>query len=367
MKKFYNQLEKGKNFFEAHYRHLMTLSFLVGFTIDNLTLTRIDLLLDNLILFTYLIIACAGIVATNFFEAHKLKGSLFARIGPFFPLAIQFALGGLFSGLFVFYSRSASLAGSWLFLVVLVGLLLGNEFFEKYYRKLAFQVSVLFFAFFSFAIFFIPVILKTFGVWTFVLSGVISILFIAFFVRALGHFIPSRVRETTKSLIIGVGGIFFAINIFYFTNITPPLPLSLKDAGVYHSVKRTPGGEYAVQYEPRKWYQFYKSYNDSFHLTEGGAVYFYSAVFAPTALGTHILHRWWYYDEIAEEWRETDKVRFPIVGGADGGYRGFSTKSVVVPGMWRVDVITERGQVLGRETFMIIKTEDSPALEWGIL
>jgi len=57
-----------------------------------------------------------------------------------------------------------------------------------------------------------------------------------------------------------------------------------------------------------------------------------------------------------------DTVRFDIVGGRDGGYRGYSFKKNLKPGDWRVDVITETDQLLGRKKFTLIEGDTPPKL-----
>ena len=42
-----------------------------------------------------------------------------------------------------------------------------------------------------------------------------------------------------------------------------------------------------------------------------------------------------------------------IFGGRDGGYHTYSIKGNIIPGLWRVDIETERGQIIGREEFKI--------------
>jgi hypothetical protein len=53
-------------------------------------------------------------------------------------------------------------------------------------------------------------------------------------------------------------------------------------------------------------------------------------------------------------WIATDRIGFEISGGREGGYRGFTGKSGITPGKWRVEVQTERGRVLGRIDFTVI-------------
>ena len=95
-------------------------------------------------------------------------------------------------------------------------------------------------------------------------------------------------------------------------------------------------------------------------------MYFYSAVFSPTDLDTKIFHSWQYFNEDKEKWIENFKIGYTIVGGRDGGYRGYSIKENIFSGRWRVDVMTEREQLLGRYKFTVVDVQILPVLETGM-
>ena len=98
-------------------------------------------------------------------------------------------------------------------------------------------------------------------------------------------------------------------------------------------------------------------------VVSGDPLYFYSAVFAPTKLKTTIVHRWQYFDRVREEWVTASDIPFPISGGRGEGYRGYSMKTALFPGLWRVQVMTERGAVIGRFRFEIFSATETPPLE----
>jgi hypothetical protein len=329
----------------------MTAAFLAGFIVDNFTLTRIDLAMTVIVLSTYLFVATLGFVLASI-----------SRGGALVPYATQFAFGSLLSGYFIFFTRSASLAGSWFFIFLLIIAIFGNEFLKEEYRRFELRATMLFAAFFFFAIIYVPVALKSMGAWMFLLSGLVSLASIWVVIRVIGRVAPEVVRTTRRTLIITIGGLFAGVNGLYFANIIPPIPLSLKDAGVYHFVSRAEVDGYTGRAEPVKWYDVLGRYHPQFHCTQGGPVFFYSAVFAPTALNTTILHEWQYYNELLGAWVTTDRLGFQITGGRDGGYRGYSVKQSILPGLWRVNVITERGQLVGRITFTVIDVPGSPLL-----
>lgn len=352
-----------QEFYTKHERHISSAALLFGFILDNLTLTRIDLWFDNLVLFTYLSIAGLGILVVNIYDSGRLRFALFEKLVPWLPTLVQFAFGGLFSGFFIFYSRSASLAGSWLFVGLLLALLIGNESFKTKYLRFGFQIGIFFTALFSFAIFYVPIVTKTLGAWTFMLSGVVSLVVISLFLYVIYRIVPWKLRQGWRYIVIIVGGIYLVINVMYFTNIIPPIPLSLKEAAVYHSIDKTPDGNYRVSYEKIPWYRWYERFAPTFHYAGGEGVHFYSAVFSPTDLNTDIVHVWDFYNEDKKQWQEMFRFSYHIVGGRDGGYRGYSLKETVYEGKWRVDVETPRGQLLGRYNFKVENVAEKPELQ----
>ena len=230
-----------------------------------------------------------------------------------------------------------------------------------------FQVSVFFTAVFSFFIFYIPVLLSDMGWAVFLLSGAVSVAVIAIFLWILAKTAGDKFSESRRTIILSTGVIYIILNIFYFTNIIPPIPLALKDADVYHFVARAEDGGYFARHEKRNWREWLPWNDKIFHIASGESVYFYSAIFAPTDLKAPVFHKWQYFDETRAEWVSSDILGFSIIGGRDGGYRGYSIKSNVFPGRWRVDIVTDRGQILGRESFMIKETKDIIEMEEDVL
>jgi hypothetical protein len=347
-------IKRGLDWFTRYERRISPIAFLGGILLDNLFLTRIDVWVNNLALFSYLVVTFMCIVFVSVHEERETRSSIPSPALPFLHFIMQFAFGGLFSGYVVYYTRSASFIVSWPFMLILFVLLAGSEFSKKRYAELRFQLPVFFTALFSFAIFYLPVVLKRIGDGVFLMSGIISLVGIFFLVILLARVVPERIRAIWKVLVVSIGSIYVLINIFYFTNIIPPVPLSLKDIGVYHSVEFTSEGDYAVSYEQNQgFFSWLKRPDSDFHRAPNEPVYVYSSVFAPTDLSTKIFHRWEHYDDAKREWVITDQVSFPIYGGRDGGYRGYSLKVNILPGRWRVSVINSHGQMLGRVAFTV--------------
>jgi len=337
-----------------YMRYVSPLSLIAGFVLDTLYLAkRVDLLLTNALLFTYLIIAALIILVINLIQTGRLRHPLYLKALPLLPVVAQFAFGGLFSAYLSLYSRSAAISLSWIFIAALVVFLVGNERFAHFYARFSVQMSIYFTVLFSFLIFFLPVVFHSIGTFMFLLSGALALALIAAFFAGLVRLMPEIATHRTR-VARTIAAIFILFNISYFTGVIPPLPLALKDAGIYHSVTRLPEGGYQVTGESVPWYEVFLRYNTTYHVRSGENAYAYSAVFAPSGLTVVVLHEWQRYDEGNKTWYTTDTVAFPIHGGRDGGYRGYSIKNGITEGRWRVNVVTVYGQLIGRISFSVV-------------
>lgn len=352
-----------KALFEKHREHFLTIAFVLGFIIDNITLNRVDQLFDNVILLTYVILAMGSLLVLYAASAGKFPEKLNNPLRKYAPLVTQYAFGGLFSGMLIFYGRSGSWLVSWPFLLIILGAIWGNETIRDRVQRLLYNIGMLFIGFFSYVVLVVPVVLGKMGPWVFVGSGILALVIMLLFVRVLGWVVPKFITLHKRAMIFVIGIIFACFNFLYFANIIPPIPLSLKSVGIYHSVIRYPeDNSYELKYEQGEWWQFTKQSDDIFNPVVGGNVFCFAKVFAPTKIQTEIYHRWEYYDEEASAWKEHFRMSYAIQGGADEGYRGYTAITNYSEGTWRCSVETERGQVLGRETFKISNGKARPLI-----
>lgn len=338
----------GLKTFVERYQHQLSIgSFLIGFAIDTIILKRIDLLISNALLLTYLSIVLIIMLILHGFAAHPPRGVL-ARIAAWLPFVAQFAFGGMFSGFLIFYSQAGSVVASWPFLLVILLLILCNEFMRSYQSRLTYQSGLLFFCMFSFSIYALPIFMGSMGDVIFELSGLLALVAFAGIMGLLYFIDRRRFRASFGHIVITTIGIYGVITCLYFANILPPIPLALKEIGVYHELSRT-GSGYTVQAEPESWYT--RLTGVTLHVVPNATLYAYSSVFAPTKLSTSIVHHWEYRADGA--WETVSTIPFGILGGRDGGYRGYSELRALKEGTWRVSVETTRGQLIGREVFEV--------------
>lgn len=351
--------------FIERYQHQLSIgSFFVGFALDTVVLKRIDLLVSNAFLLSYLGVVVVVMLFLHRATSHPPRGDFARRVYLWIPFVAQFAFGGMFSGFLIFYSQAGSIVASWPFLLIIVLLIVVNEFMRTYQERLTYQSILLFFCLFSFSIYALPILLGEMGDGIFELSGVFALLAFALLLGALWFVDARRVRESLRGILIGTVAVYGLITVLYFSNVLPPIPLSLKDIGVYHGIQRT-GANYTALEESSPWHA--RITGVSLTLVKGAPLYAYSSVFAPTKLSTQIVHRWQYYDEIEGEWETVSTIPFAISGGRDGGYRGWSELVPTAEGTWRVRVETTRGQLIGQEVFTVEFVKSTPALSERIL
>lgn len=347
------------NFYEKYEKSISSLFLIGGFIFDTLTLKRVDALFENLWILGCLAIVGIFLILVNSKDTTSKAHFWYANI-------LQFFLGSTLSAYLVFYFRSTEFSSTWPFIFLLAVAFIANESFKKNSYRLTFQIGLFFLSIYSFCIFFVPVTLHKIGTNIFLLAGAISLAIITLYVSILFNFLKYKKREVeeSKRLILSVVlGIFALVNFLYFTNLIPPIPLSLKDAGVFHSVKRVVGG-YEVAYEDRGWSDYFKIYPE-FNLTRGNPAYVFSAVFSPKDLDLTIIHEWQHYNEKSETWETQSTIRLPVVGGRDNGFRTYSMKSAMIAGKWRVNIKTEDGLIIGIKRFRVVNSETNPLLNIG--
>lgn len=344
-------------------RHWMSLAFFLGFIIDNITLNRVDQLFDNFILATYVILAMVALVLLYASAAHKIEGRKGEFARKYAPLLVQFAFGGLLSGMLIFYGRSGSWDQTWPFMLVILLAIYGNETIKDRASRLIYNLAILFIGLFSYVVLVVPVFTGWMGPWIFVGCGFVALFIMYQFVQLLYRIVPNFMAMQTRAIVFTLGTIFVTFNFLYFANIIPPIPLSLKDVGIYHSVVKFENGEYQLKYESGRWFEPFKKSDNIFHAVEGDSVFCFAQVFAPTKLQTDIVHVWEFKDPDTGDWEEHASLSYNIAGGRDRGFRGYTLISNYFDGTWRCSVETQRGQVLGRETFTIDSTEEPRPLE----
>ena len=339
------------------YEHRLGLGALVaGFVFDLFIADRPDSLANNVLLLSYLFIVGSIILLLNVLKRRARVRGLAAAEPLLLLLILQFCFGGLSSNLLVLYGRSGTLAGSILFLFLLLGIAVGNEFLRGRYALLRFNIAVYYVLLLTYCIIAVPTFLLHYiGLGAFLLSGAVSLLLMGAFLTLLRFTLGKKEHRSlleSAGIVVGIFVLFFGA---YWAQIIPPVPLSLKSSGIYHSIEKS-GTNFYATYEPTPLLEFWRSTSATFHAAPGESAYCFSAVFAPTDLSTPVYHRFERYEQEGAKWVTVSRMAFPVHGGREGGYRGYSAVTSPVEGRWRCNVETATGALIGRVSFTVVKT-----------
>jgi hypothetical protein len=341
-----------KHFTDRYERFIMPGTMVLGFLLDVITFKSIEVETAFLILGVHMMLVTVVILYINIYDtkSSEMRGRLSKYLRVLSPFILQFSFGALLSSSLIFYSFSSALTVSWPLLGILAVLMVANEIYKQYYLQPTVQISVYYLTLFSTISIVLPFLFASVSPWIFVISGVLSIILVYGYIRLLIRWVPD-ISTKTKVFARSVLAIYVIMNIFYFTNIVPPVPLNVRDGGVYHQVSRV-GGEYNIVAEKESFLRRVVP-GITMHTRPGDRLYVYIAIYAPTELDTDIVHDWQYHDDEIGEWVSVSKPRYSIVGGRRDGYRGYSFSSGMREGRWRVYAETVRGQVIGKVSFRV--------------
>lgn len=348
-----------RSFISRHERIFLPLALFFGFAVDALTLRRADLFPETILVYVYLSVAGLAIMMLHALETGRIRWRMVLQMQPFIPLALTYAFGGLFSAFVVFYTKSALISDSWPFLLFLVLVVVALELLREYRSKLVFNLAVFFLGLVSFSIYSVPLWVGRMGGDIFFISLVFATCIFAVFCALLSFIDRRRILRNSGKIVGIVLGVSSALTFFYAANILPPIPLVLRDIGVYHDVSRTESG-YRLEEEPTSFLD--RFFGQNVHVAEGNSLFVFSSVYTPVRLDAEIVHRWEYFDPAVRDWVVSTLISYPTEGGREEGYRGYSTKQSLTQGLWRVTVETPEGLKIGRTEFNVMYVDVPPQL-----
>lgn len=271
-----------RTFYLSHERITAPIVFLGGVTYDTLTVTRVDRYSENIFIMGYLIVLGFMIFAVGRHQQDRLSDEVIQEYADYFPLVIQFLFGGLLSVYAIFYFRSTPLSVSGIYFLLIAGLLVANEFLKKRLMNLKLLLTLYLFVWFSFFVFFVPVVVGSMGTIVFLFSSFLSLIPVGSLIYFIyRRYLPEYRRDilvhsalvcTTTLLFIGLYGL----------NLVPPVPLALEEASIYHDIQRS-GDRFELTYAQNTWAEQFSLYGDQVPWRTGETVHAYVSVFAPGA------------------------------------------------------------------------------------
>ena len=336
---------KIKKYVDENETKLEVGFFVGGFILDVFLLSTPDDLFGILQQLIYMAIIGSLLHFEILYRLRKFKpGPRLRKFWQYRSLLLHFSFGSLLNLYSLFYIKSASLMSSFFFLIVMLALVLANElpFVKK--ASVASKVAMYAICLFSFFSILMPIGLGFVGWIPFLLA--VGLTGLAFFlhVRLLERSFSDR-RLLHRAMLYPSGAILLVFSLFYVLGWIPPVPLSVVEQGVYHSIEKK-SGQYILSFE-KPWWKFWQTSDKPFRAVPGDRLHFYAQIYSPTRISDSVVIHWLTKNQKGN-WVSSDKVPMSIQGGREMGFRGFSYKSNYTPGEWQIRVETSGGIEISR-------------------
>lgn len=351
-------------------KHFKTLSFLGGFILDIVFLPKITSPyyiwigpIDIGVLLVVLIIR--QLIKKNYvsrtkklkkavkdsesgeaktFEELRSRGYIWVeKFNTWFSYAFSFFLGTLLSYTLVYYLRSTDFLQMWpIFLIVILAILANEFLYGTIPDIMLFYVGLTFYVIFN-----VPILLNKVNTYTFFLSILSAVIVTSILTTFLQRIYLSR-KDFLFLIVFSIFFPFLILNLYY-ANYIPAVPLALGETGFYSYVEKVGTGDYLKEeqglIESKRFFVFKKEeYNLS--SLKSQQLYFFSSLISPANVSANITHVWEKYDPASKQWLKQIEIGYPISGGREAGYRGYSQISNLSVGEWRVRVLAE-GRLVG--------------------
>jgi hypothetical protein len=346
------------------YHHVLKLGdffpvifFFGGFLWDALTIGRNVAYSDLITFFVYL-----GIAATILYTigsptfilsdasklspwAAKVHKRLYWENLPYFLL--QFLFGNLLSSLFILYFKSSNHWLAWAMSIILGIMLVANEYLEDKYKQLTLSWALFGFCAMLLFNFALPYLMGSIQAVWFYLSTLLG--------AGAAYWLYKKTPDHDGS-IWPVWVIAALLMLAYAFDMIPPVPLVKRDIAVGYAIDKV-NGNYQLSQQPSTWWMFWRNASSDLYVAPGQRVYCFSSVFAPNGLKTRLYHVWQFHDKKIG-WQTKSRVGFTLSGGRYNGFRGYTYKTDLQAGEWRVSVETENDKTVAVQEFSV-KAESS--------
>jgi hypothetical protein len=348
--------------FYQHHEVLVSICvFVFGFLFDLLTLGRIDDLLNLVQQAVYLILLGSLLICEIRIKFGTLTLSERAKkFWEYHDLIVHFLFGSLLSIYTIFYYTSASAFTSLIFILLLAGLMLANE--VPKFQRLGLPARVILYSIcvLSYFSFFYPILMGHVGWIPFWLGFLTSVFVMGMIWRF--NFTDLKTKDPLKrNVLLPSIGIHLLFLIGYYTSFIPPVPVAVKKIGIYYHLEKNQGNYIGHHLKP-----FWKMWNkgsQDFNARPGDKIIVILSIFSPTNFQDRVFLRW-YYDDSEKGWSLQDSIPLSILGGRDGGYRGFGTKVNFQSGDWKVIVETSDHREVGRIHFNVTPDDSTEPREF---
>lgn len=352
--------DRFKSFKERHHFLFEAAFFMAGFLFDMLLLHRIDSVPLLIHQGVYVVLAAVLIgVDHRIHVAGKEPEGRWGKIAGYRTWVIHFLLGTVLNAFVVFYFRATSVYSvSSLFMALLLVVLFLNELPRFRARGPVVRVALLSFVVTSYGAYLFPLIAGRLAWWLFLPAVVVGAGATVGLWKLYRRLTQDPNWTFQRAVVPGLVVQLVLVGL-YAARLMPPVPLSLKTIGIYHSVERAPEQKgYKVRYVAASPWKFWVDDAVEFPAREGDKAWAFVAIFAPKGFRDEIQFQW-AYDDPKRGWVNLGGPSTQALGtGAvnrEQGFRTYANMTVRNPGTYRVVVRSSDGREIGRRTFEVSK------------
>lgn len=328
-------------------RFFPVIAFLGGFVWDSVTLGAIVQSSDLWLLFGYWAVAFGVLVILGRNPVEKWRSKL--------TFVVQFCFGSLFSALVVFYFKSSGSIYALLFVVVLAGILISNEFLKDRYSRLGVAWTMFCLSGTMYLNFLIPHIVHGLGSIWFLISCILG--FVPLFALWKWSVQPGKLS------LIAPLAVSLALVGSWFMDLIPPVPMVMKQNLVCKAFEKIEGDYTCLQPAPGILVELGLLSPTIYH-APGEKLFLLSSVFGPTQVEADLEHRWQWQEPVSGAWQDRGRVPFSMRGGRESGWRLYSNKQILEPGFWRVSTALKDGAEIGTIEFQIPEGVEPEGVEY---
>jgi hypothetical protein len=343
-------MEPISEFRRKHESKLEILFFIGGFVFDAWMVSAPDELFAILQQAAYLFIIASLIHLELLFRMHKWRPhGLILKAWPYRGLLLHFLLGTLLNVYSLFYIKSASLLNSFIFLLLMIAMILGNElpFVKK--SNVSMKVGLYSICLFSYFSILYPIAFGYVGYIPFTCAVATTLALFYLQLRILRNAMLEQ-NVLFRAILAPCLSVLFIFVLFYFLGWIPPVPLSVKEQGVYHLIEHREGHYYLST--EKVWWKFWQQGDSDFRAQPEDKIYFYAQIYSPARISDQVVIHW-FQEDTHGRWISSDRIPLKIQGGRETGYRGFAFKSNYTPGRWKILVETSGGIEISRMYFEV--------------
>ncbi len=407
-----NKIINLASLIRSNFKHLVTLSFFIGFIVDAILLPDYMNPISRYLGLIYILLAAALLLIKNngaLLRPRKGRMAMVCdgicryqdKINPVLDILIAYAIGSGLSFVFIYYYRSVQIVLMWPILIVMLALMCANEFVKSASKRSIIEMALLMFTVYLYVLYVFPTLFYTLSNYVLILSIIFALIINMVFTRSI-----LWEKEGTDEDVNKLGYRLLMINIampviiglLYITNSLPAVPITMKTVRAYNEVRRE-----VVKNNSNYLYTTYKDncipefgsiddtrdylnqfkelffkkvvhigcVNDSSNIvtnnintststniratSTANRVTLYTAIYMPGYFykSNVVAHVWSHYDTTKGQWVDVKRVAYPIVGGRDGGYRGYTYIDNPAIGDWRLHVINNDNRLIGEYKFKV--------------